>query len=55
MTLANTSAHLQVLRAAGLLEATKEGLFAPLDPLLGRATTLGAAFLALEAQKPATR
>jgi rhodanese-related sulfurtransferase/DNA-binding transcriptional ArsR family regulator len=27
MTLANTSAHLQVLRAAGLLEATKEGLY----------------------------
>jgi rhodanese-related sulfurtransferase/DNA-binding transcriptional ArsR family regulator len=27
MSLANTSAHLQVLRAAGLLEATKEGLF----------------------------
>src|SRR5574341_781956 len=27
MTLANTSAHLQVLRAAGLVEATKEGLF----------------------------
>jgi SAM-dependent methyltransferase len=28
---------------------------APLDPLLGRASTLGAAFLALEAVKPATR
>lgn len=28
---------------------------APLDPFLGRATTLGAAFLALEAQKPALR
>lgn len=27
MSLANTSQHLQVLRAAGLLEATKEGLF----------------------------
>jgi rhodanese-related sulfurtransferase len=27
MTLANTSAHLQVLRGAGLLESTKEGLF----------------------------
>jgi len=27
MSLANTSAHLQVLRGAGLLEATKEGLF----------------------------
>ena len=27
MTLANTSAHLQVLRGAGLLEASKEGLF----------------------------
>jgi rhodanese-related sulfurtransferase/DNA-binding transcriptional ArsR family regulator len=27
MSLANTSAHLQVLRNAGLLEATKEGLF----------------------------
>ncbi len=27
MSLANTSAHLQVLRAAGLLEATKEGLY----------------------------
>lgn len=27
MSLANTSAHLQVLRAAGLLEATREGLF----------------------------
>jgi rhodanese-related sulfurtransferase/DNA-binding transcriptional ArsR family regulator len=27
MTLANTSAHLQVLRAAGLLESTKEGLY----------------------------
>lgn len=27
MSLANTSAHLQVLRRAGLLEATKEGLF----------------------------
>jgi SAM-dependent methyltransferase len=26
---------------------------APLDPLLGRATTLGAAFLAMEAEKPA--
>jgi SAM-dependent methyltransferase len=26
---------------------------APVDPLLGRATTMGAAFLALEAQKPA--
>jgi SAM-dependent methyltransferase len=26
---------------------------APLDPLLGRATTLGASFVALEAQKPA--
>jgi hypothetical protein len=28
---------------------------APLDAYLGRATTLGAAFLALEAQKPASR
>jgi ubiquinone/menaquinone biosynthesis C-methylase UbiE len=28
---------------------------APLDPLLGRATTVGAAFVALEAQKPASR
>ena len=27
MSLANTSAHLRVLRGAGLLEATKEGLF----------------------------
>lgn len=27
MTLANTSAHLQVLRGAGLVESTKEGLF----------------------------
>ncbi len=27
MSLANTSQHLQVLRAAGLVEATKEGLF----------------------------
>jgi rhodanese-related sulfurtransferase len=27
MSLANTSAHLQVLRAAGLVEATKRGLF----------------------------
>jgi rhodanese-related sulfurtransferase/DNA-binding transcriptional ArsR family regulator len=27
MSLANTSQHLQVLRAAGLLESTKEGLF----------------------------
>jgi rhodanese-related sulfurtransferase/DNA-binding transcriptional ArsR family regulator len=27
MSLANTSAHLRVLRAAGLLEATKEGLY----------------------------
>jgi len=27
MSLANTSAHLQVLRAAGLVEATKQGLF----------------------------
>ncbi len=27
MSLANTSQHLQVLRGAGLLEATKEGLF----------------------------
>jgi rhodanese-related sulfurtransferase/DNA-binding transcriptional ArsR family regulator len=27
MTLANTSAHLQVLRAAGLLESSKEGLY----------------------------
>ncbi len=27
MSLANTSAHLQVLRAAGLVEATKEGLY----------------------------
>jgi rhodanese-related sulfurtransferase/DNA-binding transcriptional ArsR family regulator len=27
MSLANASAHLQVLRAAGLLEATKEGLY----------------------------
>ncbi len=27
MSLANTSAHLQVLRGAGLVEATKEGLF----------------------------
>jgi rhodanese-related sulfurtransferase len=27
MTLANASAHLQVLRAAGLLESTKEGLY----------------------------
>ncbi len=27
---------------------------APLDPLLGRATTFGAAFLALEAEKPAS-
>lgn len=27
MTLANTSAHLQVLRGAGLVEATKEGLY----------------------------
>ena len=27
LTLANTSAHLQVLRAAGLLEASKEGLY----------------------------
>ena len=27
MTLANTSAHLQVLRGAGLVESTKDGLF----------------------------
>ena len=27
MSLANTSAHLQVMRAAGLLEATKDGLY----------------------------
>ena len=27
MTVANTSAHLQVLRSAGLVESTKEGLF----------------------------
>ncbi len=27
MSLANTSQHLQVLRAAGLVEATKQGLF----------------------------
>jgi rhodanese-related sulfurtransferase len=38
MSLANTSAHLQVLRAAGLLESTKEGLFVTYrlaDPKVG--------------------
>ncbi len=38
MSLANTSAHLQVLRAAGLLEATKEGLYVTYrigDPRVG--------------------
>jgi rhodanese-related sulfurtransferase/DNA-binding transcriptional ArsR family regulator len=38
MSLANTSAHLQVLRNAGLLESTKEGLFVTYrlaDPKVG--------------------
>jgi rhodanese-related sulfurtransferase len=38
MSLANTSQHLQVLRAAGLLESTKEGLFVTYriaDPSVG--------------------
>jgi len=38
MTLANTSAHLQVLRGAGLVESTKEGLFVTYrlaDPSVG--------------------
>lgn len=38
MTLANTSAHLQVLRGAGVVESTKEGLFVTYrlaDPSVG--------------------
>jgi len=38
MTLANTSAHLQVLRGAGLVESTKEGLYVTYrvaDPSVG--------------------
>jgi DNA-binding transcriptional ArsR family regulator len=38
MSLANTSAHLQVLRSAGLVEATKNGLFVTYriaDPTVG--------------------
>ncbi|BDG03115.1 ArsR/SmtB family transcription factor [Anaeromyxobacter oryzae] len=38
MSLANTSQHLQVLRAAGLVESTKEGLFVTCrlaDPTVG--------------------